>query len=376
MTERPSTPPRDDRLGALVDAAHAIGALDAALGASPVARFWHERAAVVGLADCLALAGATLTPAEFFRGCIGLVEPVFFADLDRELVSLIVAEALPDLAPGSMTTQLVARLQGSSLLLDDEWTTGRRPTAAARTAVSETLHVATPTRADVGTALPALAETVAAALATLRAHPQPDWHSWLIAARLPTLLARTRITASALPCLTGLTRGMRYSTAGVCEIEALLLPRFASQARDGLAMLRRLEACAQAWRARLDGLTARSRAGQAAGLFLVWPACTRPQLAAALDVTPAGAGTVLEVLIERGIVERQRFGGVAFYVARESLGEFKLEPRQGRHPALPSQPRTSKAFSDFDAEMSAFDLLGISLDPASIGLPHPTSDDA
>ena len=74
-----------------------------------VARFWHERAAVVGLADCLALVGATLTPGEFFRGCIGLAEPVFFADLDRALVSLIVAEALPDLAPGSLTRQLVAR---------------------------------------------------------------------------------------------------------------------------------------------------------------------------------------------------------------------------------------------------------------------------
>ena len=317
-----------------------------------------------------------LTPAEFFRGCIGLVEPVFFAELDRALVSLVVAEALPDLAPRSMTTPLVARLQGSRLLVDDEWTVDRRPTAVTRSAIAEALDVATPSRADVGTALPALAAHVAAALATLRTQPQPDWHGWLIAVRLPTLLAHTRITASALPCLTGLTRGMRYSTTGIDEIEALLLPRLASQARDGLTMLRRLGACAQAWRERLDGLTARSRAGQAAGLFLVWPACTRPQLAAALGSTPAGAGAVLQVLIERGIVERQRFDGVAFYVARESLGEFKLEPRQGRHPALPSQPRTSRAFSDFDAEMAAFDLLGIALDPASIGLPHPTSDDA
>ena len=175
------------------------------------------------------------------------------------------------------------------------------------------------------------------------------------------------MTASPLPCLTGLTRAMRYATAGVDDVEALLLPRLASQARDGLALLRRLETCARAWQSRLDGLTARSRAGQAAGMFLVWPACTRPQLAAALGVTPAGAATLLDVLIKRGIVERQRFDGTAFYVAPESLGEFKLEPRQGRHPALPSQPRTSRAFSDFDAEMAAFDLLGIPFNAVASG---------
>jgi len=67
----------------LVDTAHAIGALDGALAASPVARFWRERAAIVGLANCFTLAGVSLTPAEFFRGAVGLVEPVFFADLDR-----------------------------------------------------------------------------------------------------------------------------------------------------------------------------------------------------------------------------------------------------------------------------------------------------
>ena len=123
--------------------------------------------------------------------------------------------------------------------------------------------------ADVGTALPRLAGIVTEALAALRARGERDWHGWLVAARLPTVLARLDITATPLPCLTGLARAMRYSTAGASEIEGLLVPRLGEQARDGLALLRRLDACARAWRGRLAGLTARSRAGQAA-------ACSSP----------------------------------------------------------------------------------------------------
>lgn len=42
--------------------------------------------------------------------------------------------------------------------------------------------------------------------------------------------------------------------------------------------------------------------GRGSGIFLVWPACTPPQLVTALDLTQAGAGMVLAALIERGIV--------------------------------------------------------------------------
>ncbi|MGI4878290.1 MAG: hypothetical protein ACRYG4_12490 [Janthinobacterium lividum] len=352
MSEAPSPAPRDDRLARAVATAHAIGALDGALAASPVARFWRERAAIVGLAACLGLAGATLTPAEFFRAGVGLVEPVFFAEVDRALVGMITAAALPDLAPNSMTGRIVARLDGSRLFPGDDWAAGRRPSGATRAAVSAAIGTVA-RRADVGTALPDLTVTLVAALAVLRGCAEAEWHGWLIAARLPALLARAGITTTPLPCLTGLTRSMRYVTADAAAVEDGLLPRLTEQARDGLAMLRRLEACAIAWRDRLAGLTARSRAGEAAGLFLVWPACTRPQLAAALGATQAGAGGVLDVLVARGIVERRQQSGTTFYVARESLGEFKLEARQGRHAAPPRMT----AVAEFDAAMAVLDLL-------------------
>ena|GEM_PF-1778894 len=369
VTDAPSPPPRYDRLAALVDAAHAIGALDGALASSPVARFWRERAAIVGLANCFALAGVSLTPAEFFRGAVGLVEPVFFAELDRALVSAVVADCLPDLAPRSLTAQLLARLERTSrLLVGDEWSADRRPMPSTRSAVADVL-AATPQTlgpaavADVGTVLPRLAGIVTEALAVLRARGERDWHGWLVAARLPTVIARLGIAATPLPCLTGLARAMRYSTAGSAEIEVLLAPRLREQACDGLALLRRLEACAQAWRGRLDGLTARSRAGQAAGAFLVWPALTRAQLAAALGTTQAGAGKVLEVLIARGIVERVMFRGAAYFVAQESLGEFKVTARQGPQARMPSMTAT---LAEFDASMAAFDLLDIELETDGI----------
>jgi len=365
VTEAPSPLPRNDRLGTLVATAHAIGALDGALARSPVARFWRERAAIVGLANCFALAGVSLTPAEFFRGAVGLVEPVFFAELDRALVSAVVAECLPDLAPRSLTARLLARLQKTSrLLVGDEWSADRRPMASTRSAVAKVLAATSQTLgsaavADVGTALPLVAGVVTEALAVLRAHGERDWHGWLVAARLPSVLARLGIAATPLPCLTGLARAMRYSTAGSAEIEVLLAPRLGEQSRDGLALLRRLEACAQAWRGRLEGLTARSRAGQAAGTFLVWPALTRAQLAAALGTTQAGAGKVLEVLVDRGIVERVMFGGAAYFVAHESLGEFKIAARQGPQVRMPAM---TAALAAIDASMAAFDLLGIKLE--------------
>ena len=365
LTDAPSPPPRHDRLAALIHTAHAIGALDGALAASPVARFWRERASIVGLANCFALAGVSLTPAEFFRGAVGLVEPVFFAELDRSLVSAIVAECLPDLGPRSLTARLLARLQRTSrLLVGDEWSADRRPMTSTRNAVAEVLAappqaIGSAAMADVGTALPPLAGVVTEALAVLRAQGERDWHGWLVAARLPAVLARLGITSTPLPCLTGLARAMRYSTAGSAEIEVLLAPRLGEQSRDGLALLRRLEACAQAWRGRLEGLTARSRAGQAAGTFLVWPALTRAQLAAALGTTQAGAGKVLEVLVDRGIVERVMFGGAAYFVAHESLGEFKIAARQGPQVRMPAM---TAALAAIDASMAAFDLLGIKLE--------------
>ena len=369
MTDAPSPPPRYDRLSTLIDTAHAIGALDGALAASPVAQFWRERAAIVGLANCFALAGVSLTPAEFFRGAVGLVESVFFADLDRALVSAVVADCLPDLAPRSLTAQLLARLERTSrLLVGDEWSVDRGPMTSTRSAVADMLAATPPTIgstavADVGTALPRLAGVVTDALAVLHAQRERDWHGWLVAARLPTVIARLGISAIPLPCLTGLARAMRYSTAGSTEIEALLTSRLGEQARDGLALLRRLEACARAWRSSLEGLTARSRAGQAAGVFLVWPALTRTQLAAALGTTQAGTGNVLDVLVARGIVERVMFGGAAYFVAQESLGEFKIAARQGPRVRMPVM---NAALAEFDASMAAFDLLGIELETDGI----------
>ena len=169
--------------------------------------------------------------------------------------------------------------------------------------------------------------------------------------------------ASPLPCLTGLARAMRYSTAGSAEIEGLLAPRLGEQARDGLALLRRLEACAHAWRGRLGGLTARSRAGQAAGVFLVWPTLTRAQLAAALGTTQAGAGKILEVLVLRGIVERVMFGGAAYFVAHESLGEFKIAARQGPQVQMPGM---SAVFAELDASMAVLDLLAIEFEDGAL----------
>ena len=285
------------------------------------------------------------------------------------MVSAIVAECLPDLAPRSLTAQLLARLEKTSrLLIGDEWSADRRPMTATRNAVAEVL-VATPQTAgsaavaDVGTALPRLAGVITEALTVLRARGERDWHGWLVAVRLPAVLAGNGITATPLPCLTGVTRAMRYSTAGSPEIEALLVPRLGEQARDGLALLRRLEACAQAWRDRLEGLTMRSRAGQAAGVFLVWPALTRIQLAAALGSTQAGAGKVLEVLVGRKIVERVMFGGAAYFVAQESLGEFKIVGRQGPQVRMPAM---DGALAEFDASMAAFDLLGIDFETDGI----------
>ena len=365
MTDAPSPPPRSNRLSMLVETAHAIGALDGALTASQIARFWRERAAIVGLANCFALAGVSLTPAEFFRSAVGLVEPVFFTELDRALVSATVAECLPDLAPRSLTARLLARMQRTAgLLVGDEWSADRRPLTSTRSAVAEVL-AATPqtlgsaAMADVGTALPRLGGVVADALAILRAYGERDWHGWLVAAQLPAVLAHHGIATTPLPCLTGLVRAMRYSTLGSAEIEALLVSRLGEQARDGLTLLRRLEACAQAWRRRLEGLTTRSRAGQAAGVFLVWPALTRPQLATALGTTQAGAGKVLEVLVKREIVERVMFGGAAYFVAHESLGEFKVAARQGPQVRMPAM---TAARAEFDASMAAFDLLGIELE--------------
>ena len=98
------------------------------------------------------------------------------------MVGAIVVDTLPDLAPGSLTSQLVAQLLGSQLLPGDHWTVDRRPSAAARIAVAEAMRIEAAPRADVGTALPALASTVAAALAALRAQHAADWHGWLIAA--------------------------------------------------------------------------------------------------------------------------------------------------------------------------------------------------
>ena len=184
--------------------AHAIGALDGALATSPVARFWRERAAIVGLANCFALAGVSLTPAEFFRGAVGLVEPVFFADLDRALVSAVIAECLPDLATGSLTARLLARLQKTSrLLVGDEWSTDRRPMTSTRSAIAEVLAaphtLGSAAVADVGTVLTRLAGVVTEALAVLRTQRERDWHGWLVAARLPAVLARLGITTTPCP---------------------------------------------------------------------------------------------------------------------------------------------------------------------------------
>lgn len=342
-----------------VATAHALGALDGALASSTVARIWHERAAIVGLANCLSVAGLTLTPAEFFRGSVGLADTAVVQSIDRELVSMVASVALPRLLPTSVSPRLLTTLRhAGGLVIDVDGSTLRPDRRLDEALIKE---LAGP-RADVGTALEVLAGRLNRALALTRLHTKPGtpWSGWLAAALMPGTVAATGLTTSPLPCLTGVSRGLRYATTTPAETQRMLLTTLGAQARSGLALLRRLEACAATWRQRLDGVTRRSRAGSGAGLFLVWPALTRGQFATSLGLSPAGAAKLLDGLIARDIVTATRFGTRTFYVAEESLGEFKLVPRQGRTRHAPA---LKPLLDDVDDALAAFDLLGLDLVP-------------
>ena len=344
----------DQAATAMLAAAHAVGRLDGALLRSPVAAYWHERAGIVAIAHSLDLAGIPLTPAEFFRAAVGLVEPLFRRDLDRGLLSAVVDAMLPTLRPGALAGAMLARVRpGSAVLVDPEFFDVPGLPDEIRHDLDTALGLA---RADVGTALPRLVAATDTALALARGHGAlATIH---LTTRVPLALAGLGLTTTALPGLTGLTPAMRYRTLSRPMLTTALAVQLATQAGEALALLRRLEACARAWQARLAGLTNRSRAGTAAALFLVWPALTRTHLAAALGLSPAGTAKVLDILIARAIVTRERCGSRWFYVAHESLGEFKLAPRQGRWRAPPSP-----FGSDVDDALAAFDLLGLDLGP-------------
>lgn len=346
-------------IGALaVSTAHAIGTLDGALVSSTVARIWQERAAIVGLADCLAVAGLSLTPGEFFRGCVGLTDTAFVQSLDRELVSTVAAVALPRLLPAAFSPRLLAIMRRGGGLIIDADDGDLRPVRRLETALADALAMP---RTDVGTALEELTGRLGAALALTRDRTERDtpWFGWLAAALMPGAVAAIGLTTTPLPCLTGVSRGLRYRTTTSAETRRMLWTTLGAQARSGLVLLRRLEACAAAWRERLDGVTRRSRAGAGAGLFLVWPALTRGQVATALTLSPAGAAKLLDGLIARDIVTATRSGGRTFYVATESLGDFKLAPCQGlSRSAPPLQPLLDAV----DDALAAFDLLGLDLE--------------
>ncbi len=258
---------------------------------------------------------------------------MLFADLDPALVSIINAAALPDLAPNAMITQIVTRLAGSRLSPGDDRAAVRQPSRATHAAVGVAIDTAVK-RADVGTALPALTPAITTMLSILRGCRGEVARVADRGAPARAPCAR-RNDDDPLPCLTGLTRSRRYTATNVAAIEDGLLPKSAAQARDGSAIFRQLKLGAAAWRDRLAELTAQSRAGEAAGLFLVWLACSRSQPAAALGSTQAKVGGILDVLVARGIVERRQHCSGTVSVAQESLGDFKLEPHQKRHAAAP-----------------------------------------
>lgn len=349
ISARPASAP-----DAALTAAWAIGRLDGAISSSSIASLWRERAAVIGLADCLALTGVTVTPAEFFRLLTGLLPAAHDLSVDRAALAGAARALLALLGDAPTTRHLLdVALKRQGLDAGLSWPIGHVEQAAVVATLGRT-------GADVGTLLSQLGHRVQAAL---DAAEQPNWAPpvlALVAAAMPGLLAAEGVTATPLPCLTGLQRGPALYAGSPTALTDALLARLATQATAGLALLHRLEACAAAWRQRLHGRTTRSRTGAAAALFLVWPALTRGQVARALSSTPPGAGAILDMLIACDILEVQRIGASRYYVAPESMADFKIQARQGRFRAPPALPARLAPFTDdVDAALAAlarFDL--------------------
>ena len=161
---------------------------------------------------------------------------------------------------------------------------------------------------------------------------------------------------------------MRFQTQRPIDTVRAFLAELDQQAAAGLMLLDRMEACAAIWSHRVGPATVRSRVAQATALFLALPAMTRHQLAAALGLTPPGAGFILSELEAAGIVRRMALSPRnVFFVADESLGDFKLTPRQGRHSRIAEPPASSSALVELAAAMKALDeIIAPSGDPASI----------
>ena len=331
------------------------------------------------LADCLALAGAPLSACRVFSRVCGAGRPGLrcLASTGR-WSALIVADCLPDLASGSATAAAIARGLGQpprcSSAGNGPRRGGHRPRCATRSKSAMTVD-----KADVGTAL----------IATGHPPSPPPWPLARAGARnrgrlaragrsrpaYPALLTRSGLTSTALPCLTGLTRAMRYTTLSMEDLELALWTRLGEQARHGLspaAPPRSL--CPRLARAPrrpdrpepgrpgggavpdLAGLHAPTAGGRARGHGgRCRPPARHPRQTRTWSSGPCSAGP-------------------AFYVAPESLGDFKLVPRQGRHPALPIELHLPTRSSAFDAELAAFDLLGLAIDLAGIDHPAPARE--
>lgn len=350
MAPAPATPALPD--AAALTAVHAIGRLDGALASSSIAALWLERAAVIGLADCLHLAGVGLTPVDFFRLLVGLQPPRGDTTIDHSLLLAVAGAALPQLGHAPTSQRLIdalARQHGRAACPD--WPLGRVDTSA----IAAALRLP---GADVGTALGALGEHIGAARGATALHASTPAVLCMIAAAMPGALAAAGITTQRLPCLTGLRRSPALYAERRDAIGTEVLHRLGDQAAAGLTLLRRLEACAAAWQARLHGRTGRSRTGQAAALFLIWPALTRGHVAQALGVSLPGARLILGTLIDCDILIEERLNGARFYVAPESLADFKLAPRQGRHRAPPRLPGSLAGHAaDVDAALRDLDRL-------------------
>lgn len=320
----------------------------------------------------LALDGQPITPAEFFRGLVGLVSSSTWSHYDWRRISLTFC--LHEAAYGGESSPLGVLLgqldYGRGYLLAETWVdevgayrqasrdglAEWRSRGAPRSLVSMALQLhevlQVPATEDWAS-LPAVDHVYR--LEGFRA--PPPWSGWLLAPWLPELIADA-VGGPPLPCLVPLRRSMRFQTQRPIDTVRAFLAELDEQAAAGLMLLDRMEACAAVWRHRVGHATVRSRVDQATALFLALPAMTRHQLAAALGVTPPGAGFILSELEAAGIVRRMALSPRnVFFVADESLGDFKLVPRQGRHLQVAGPPASSLALEDLAAAMKALDEI-------------------
>lgn len=350
----------------------ACARLDARVNASPWRAAWLARAHIHGVARVAALSGVTITAAELFRGLVGLVEPQAWKHYDWRRLSLsleLVRSAERDRGAGDEVRSLMDQLTSrGGFLLDRGWLDelDEYRSAQSRLVVGpcngpqpEQLVLALATALRAPLERPVVSAALEDAYYLTGVWPEAPWRGWLLAPYLPEALVKAGLTTTPLPCLIPLRRSMRYGTATLGDLAYSTLAELADQAAHGLDLLDRLESCAAAWARRLGPTTARSHLEQAAGLFLVLPALTRHQVAAALGVSPAGAGKILSRLIDAGIArphhlsERRRF-----FVAEESLGDFKLVARQGRRRGFPLvAEHRPPALDELEAAMRAVDDL-------------------